>query len=422
MSFRHLRNRSAFTLIELLVVIAIIAILSVVVILTLNPQELLRQSRDSVRLSDMDTLNHAVGLYITDQNVVATFNLGAVSTTYISIPDPSATSTAGDQCQGLGLPVITISTYHCAASSTVRNIDGTGWIPVNFKNISSGLPLGNLPVDPVNQSSSNYFYTYQTNGAQYQITGILESQKYKIQYNTTAILPNYPQVISAGTNLNLSALYSQSGIAGYWPMDEGTGSTAKDGSGNGYDGPWSGTQAGTNSTYYGAGKIGSYAGYFNSTNNYIQLPAGTDVNQPLTLSAWVDPNIFGSGEGVYVISADPGARIAIDPTGVPQGSVQINGGWGGVASSASVPLNTWSYLVYVVNGGNNYIYVNGILRGSGSITNGTVTYSLGYPYVIAADNYLGTYHELFGGLIDDARIYNRALSAAEIQAIYAAQK
>jgi prepilin-type N-terminal cleavage/methylation domain-containing protein len=49
-----------FTLIELLVVIAIIAILSVVVVLSLNPAEMLRRGRDSNRLSDMDTLTHAL--------------------------------------------------------------------------------------------------------------------------------------------------------------------------------------------------------------------------------------------------------------------------------------------------------------------------------------------------------------------------
>ncbi|HEY4526144.1 MAG TPA: prepilin-type N-terminal cleavage/methylation domain-containing protein, partial [Candidatus Paceibacterota bacterium] len=49
--------RSSFTLIELLIVIAIVAILSTVVIITLNPAELLRQSRDSVRLSDLSLMN-----------------------------------------------------------------------------------------------------------------------------------------------------------------------------------------------------------------------------------------------------------------------------------------------------------------------------------------------------------------------------
>ncbi|HEY4525527.1 MAG TPA: prepilin-type N-terminal cleavage/methylation domain-containing protein, partial [Candidatus Paceibacterota bacterium] len=50
-------HRKSFTLIELLIVIAIVAILSTVVIITLNPAELLRQSRDSVRLSDLSLMN-----------------------------------------------------------------------------------------------------------------------------------------------------------------------------------------------------------------------------------------------------------------------------------------------------------------------------------------------------------------------------
>src|ERR1700733_11386860 len=121
------RSFSGFTLIELLVVIAIIAVLAVIVILTLNPAELLRQSRDSNRLSDMSTLNSAMVLYNEDVNLAS---LGSASTLYPSVSDAAATSTAGDQCQGLGaltLPVIW--SYQCAASTTFKAIDGTGWVP-----------------------------------------------------------------------------------------------------------------------------------------------------------------------------------------------------------------------------------------------------------------------------------------------------
>jgi prepilin-type N-terminal cleavage/methylation domain-containing protein len=62
----HSGREKGFTLIELLVVIAIIAVISVVVILTLNPVELLRQSRDSNRFSDLATLNEAVVIFSED--------------------------------------------------------------------------------------------------------------------------------------------------------------------------------------------------------------------------------------------------------------------------------------------------------------------------------------------------------------------
>jgi prepilin-type N-terminal cleavage/methylation domain-containing protein len=90
---------NGFTLIELLVVIAIIAILAVVVILTLNPVELLRQSRDANRLSDMSTLSDALNVYSVDQSGNPAFSMGQASTTYVSVFDPTATSTAGDQCE-----------------------------------------------------------------------------------------------------------------------------------------------------------------------------------------------------------------------------------------------------------------------------------------------------------------------------------
>src|ERR1700735_5064577 len=108
-------QQDAFTLIELLVVIAIIAILSVVVILTLNPAQLLQQSRDSNRLSDLSVTNSALGVYAAQGGS----SLGSSSLVYVSIPDPSATTTAGDACQGLGLPTAPSgTTYFCGASTT----------------------------------------------------------------------------------------------------------------------------------------------------------------------------------------------------------------------------------------------------------------------------------------------------------------
>ena len=143
--FTMLKSKG-FTLIELLVVIAIIAILAVVVVLTLNPIELLRQSRDSNRVSDMATLVTAINLYNTDQSGVSGYSLGAANTIYVSIPDPMASTTAGDQCQGLGLGSLPATyAYHCAESSTFKNIDGTGWIPINFKTISSGSRSATFP-------------------------------------------------------------------------------------------------------------------------------------------------------------------------------------------------------------------------------------------------------------------------------------
>jgi prepilin-type N-terminal cleavage/methylation domain-containing protein len=186
-------HRSAFTLIELLVVIAIIAILSVVVVLVLNPAEILRKSRDSNRLSDLSTLNTALNVYAEDTGG----SMGLSSTTYVSVPDPTATSTAGTDCSGIGSPFTGGGSFHCAASSTFRKVNGTGWIPINFAKASFGSPLGSLPIDPINTTSSNEYYSYQTDGTTYKMTADPESQAYTAQAGTN------PALFTSGNNLAL---------------------------------------------------------------------------------------------------------------------------------------------------------------------------------------------------------------------------
>jgi len=169
-----------FTLIEILIVIAIIAIISVAVILTLNPAVLLEQFRDSSRTSDLTVLNNNVK-FATEASVGTGLSLGSPDTVYVSIPDPVATTTAGDQCQGLGLVTLPSGwSYHCAASSTYRNVDGTGWVPINFNTVPGGSPSAVLPVDPVNQTSTFLYYTYvMDTNYEYQIYGHFESPSYQ---------------------------------------------------------------------------------------------------------------------------------------------------------------------------------------------------------------------------------------------------
>src|SRR5580704_3649915 len=86
------KNRKGFTLIELLVVIAIIAVLAVVVVLTLNPAELLRQARDSNRISDFATLKSAIGLYSEDVST-STALYGSSDDIFTAMATTSVTST-----------------------------------------------------------------------------------------------------------------------------------------------------------------------------------------------------------------------------------------------------------------------------------------------------------------------------------------
>jgi prepilin-type N-terminal cleavage/methylation domain-containing protein len=403
------KNQVAFTLIELLVVIAIIAILSVVVILTLNPAQLLQQSRDSNRLSDLSITNTALGVYAAEGGS----SLGNSNLVYISVPDPAATSSAGDNCQGLGLPTAPSgTTYFCGASTTYRNVDGTGWIPVSFSSLAGGSPLGQLPQDPINTTSTGLYYTYATNGTQYMVTAIPEAQKTKASYGTTYPIKDYPDVMASGNNLTISPLYNTTGLVGYWPFEEGSGSSTADASGSGNAGSWGGTPAGTNGTYYAGGKVGNYAGEFGgSSGNYISV-SNIPMTTSMTFAAWIQPTTIPSSYPAIVQNSFSGG-LYIQPSGAM--FMQICNGTCANVGGASAVVNTWQYVVgmYSYSSGSTTIslYVNGKsvgMSGTSLVSNTITGMSIGV--------------QQYQGLIDDLRVYNRALSASEVQALYNSQK
>ncbi|MCX6797745.1 MAG: type II secretion system protein [Candidatus Falkowbacteria bacterium] len=176
---------SSFTLIELIIVIAILTILAAVIVLVINPAEYLKSSRDSARMSDFASIKSSIGLYIADGRS----SMGSSNIVYVSIPDSSAV------CANLGLPALPATwSYACSTSDNYRKSNGTGWLPIDFTQISFGNVLQTLPVDPVNATSTGNYYTYVTGGS-YQLSTLFESSK----YNSTLTSQYY----TVGTNSNL---------------------------------------------------------------------------------------------------------------------------------------------------------------------------------------------------------------------------
>ena len=181
--------QKGFTLIELLVVIALIAVLAVAVTLALNPAELLKQGRDSTRISDLSNIQTALSLYLVDVN---TPFMGTSTNCYVF-------GTVTTTCAGRFAATGTIAT------SASQAVNGQGWIPVNLNLISSGSPLPKYPIDPT--QSNPYFYAYRssTTVGYFELNAQLESAKYIPYANNNADGGNNPNpaVYETGTDLSL---------------------------------------------------------------------------------------------------------------------------------------------------------------------------------------------------------------------------
>ena len=150
------KTARGFTLVELLVVIAIIAILAAVVVLIINPLELMKRSRDAARLTDLANLQQAINVAVQE----------------------STQSGQALACNG------TTSPADCSSKSTDTNgrvTDGTGWVEVNLS-AQKSVTVPTLPIDPIN--SATYHYTYCGNGETWRIETVLESDKQKGKMET----------------------------------------------------------------------------------------------------------------------------------------------------------------------------------------------------------------------------------------------
>lgn len=198
--------RKGFTLIELLIVIAIIAILSIVVVLTLNPAEMLRRSRDSNRISDLATIETAINLYlenlaISSSSAIAMGTQGTCYMEYSGNTVPTtfyefATSSASESSSTVAMTVagsagclwFNSQVNNGIITSSSRSVNSAnGWIPINLSLVSTGAPIGQWPVDPAysvgtpgnGNGDAGHFYTYIPGpNNQYKLAAKMESTLY----------------------------------------------------------------------------------------------------------------------------------------------------------------------------------------------------------------------------------------------------
>lgn len=174
---------------------------------------------------------------------------------------------------------------------------------------------------------------------------------------------------------------------------------------------------------------GNTAGGANTSTatNALTYNAGTNYAFPISIALWMNATAVASVQVAMCIGNNSGANIAylqiyIDSaTGRFYCSVNTAGtGYGASASSAIA--GTWSHVVATATApGYLNVYVNGVLSASIALPTGY----LGPPSTSVNQLRIGAQTGTnigyaFKGFIDDARVYNRVLSAAEVAGLYAA--
>jgi concanavalin A-like lectin/glucanase superfamily protein/Big-like domain-containing protein len=223
-------------------------------------------------------------------------------------------------------------------------------------------------------------------------------------------------VVFFGFVIGQRTIRSESVLASHWQLDEGTGTTTNDAVAGGTgtlqdDATWTTGKSGAAVNMDGAG-------------DYISLPRIDVTGSAITLSAWVKNSSFATEvEQRFVSKAYDSSE---ERTSWMLG--QTNAGGQNrlqfrlradrvtttlIASTGTLPLNTWYHAAATYDGTTMRLYLNGTEVGSvaksGSISRGRYsTVDLGRSP--DGSNYLS-------GAIDDVRIYSSALTAAEVAAL-----
>jgi hypothetical protein len=211
--------------------------------------------------------------------------------------------------------------------------------------------------------------------------------------------------VTVANPANLVAAYS---------FNEGTGTTVTDLSGNSLTGTIVGA------TWTTAGKYGN-ALSFNGTTGYVDLgnPTALRLTGSMTLEAWVKATANPPDDGQIIAKSDgSGWQLKTSPDIAPHTfGMQVTGTSGTNAqrySTTTRSLNVWYHIagVYNATAGTLSTYVNGVLD-NGTLRNTVPTAQADAAVNVNIGRRTGGFY--FNGIIDEIRIYSRALSQAEIQ-------
>jgi hypothetical protein len=196
-------------------------------------------------------------------------------------------------------------------------------------------------------------------------------------------------------------------LVGWWKLDEGTGSTVIDWSGHGNFGRINGDPQGVAGYDGDALEFDGRGDYVNCGNS----PSLT-ITGDITFMCWIKVAAFSKTWETILAKGDDSYRMSRGPGTGDSIHFGCNGPSGGNLNATTIVTDdTWHHAALMYNGTTQIIYIDGA-EDARQASTGSINVS-SYDFCIG-ENLDATGRHLTG-LVDDVRIYNRALSLEEIQ-------
>jgi len=206
-----------------------------------------------------------------------------------------------------------------------------------------------------------------------------------------------------------------SGFVGWWKLDEGSGTTAIDSSGNNNNGTWSGTQSGDAGYYHTDGAPSfSFAGNFSAGSDKVTV-TNIDIGEARTIAFWAYiPSLSGTTEMISKSSSGNGIEVIVHSNSIYfylMGSDVI----GLAANAADIDVGSWNHIVVTYDGPNSTmrIYINGAQSGGTATAPNSISVVDTLRFGDWADD-----NRDFVGRLNDIRMYTRLYNASDVQTLY----
>ena len=290
------------------------------------------------------------------------------------------------------------------APTNLTATGGAGQISLSWTASTDNLGVTGYLVYRESPGSSAFVQVGSAVSTSYTDTALAASSTYSYEVQATDAASNLSPFSNMATATTTATI---PGLVAAYSFSEGTGTTVTDSSGNGNNGTIA------NATWTTSGKY-SDALVFNGTNALVTIPDSTllHLTTGMTLEAWVNPSTVNSNWRDVIYKGND--NYWLEGTsffgGVPAAGATLGSSDVYTLGTAALTTNTWAFLTETYNGSTLALYVNGTQVSSLAQT-GNILPSTN-PLQIGGDSIYGQY---FQGTIDEVRVYNVALTVAQIQ-------